>query len=128
MLANVLLDFFKEEVYCLAFAIAKDLELLEEAVDVLWWRHLNGVLLALTQEINQLTLGVLALLNLLSVGQVVRRLVLVEINKVRVSDVSELIHDALRIIFLHRQLVQLHNLGSTSEQKKNKYSDNYSVA
>ena len=42
---------------------------------------------------------------------------MIEIDKVRVSDISKLIHDTLRVIFRHRKLVQLHYLGSTSEQK-----------
>jgi hypothetical protein len=113
LLGHVLLNFFEEEVDGLALVLLDPGELLEEALDVLGRSDLDEVLLALVEQELELPLGVFARFDLLGVGQIVGRLVLVQVDKVAEADVTELVHDVPGVILGHSELVESHQLGST---------------
>jgi hypothetical protein len=48
LVADLSLNFFEEQVESLLFVVTDYLELLQEAINVLWWVNLNVMLFALT--------------------------------------------------------------------------------
>lgn len=67
------------------------------------------------QKLEQ-PLGVLTRFDLGSVWQVVRGLLVVQVDEVGQSNVANLTHHTLNIILWYRQLVQVHGLGPNKNE------------
>ena len=96
-----LLDLLKKEVGSFLAFIFKPLNVLKKLVNILWRLDSKVELLALAYEQIQLGFQGFALPDLGCVGQVVGRLFLVQIKKLGVSEISEVVEDVPRLILWH---------------------------
>lgn len=108
LLFDVLLDFFQKEVNGLLLVVLNSFELLKETIDVFWGLDVNEIAFALIHEILELSLGFLTRFDLCRVRKIVRRLLFIEINKVRLTYVSKLIHDVPSIVLRNIELIKPH--------------------
>jgi len=109
LLLDILLNLFKKEVDSLALIVLDFFELVEEALDALRRVNLDKVPFTLVEQELKFTLGILTRFNLLRVGQLIRRVLLVKVNEMAHSQITELIHDIPGIILGDCKLVQSHN-------------------
>lgn len=108
MLCYVFLDLFEEQIYSFSLTITYYFQLFEEVIDAFRRIDLDKMPFTFPEQISELPLGLLALLYLGRIGQIVRRLLGIQIYELAEPDVTELIHHALGIIFRHGELVKLH--------------------
>ena len=85
-------------------------ELVNKALDVVWWSNFDVVFLALIEQVGKFPLSVFTELDLWGIFQVVWRGIFVQINEVSIANVSELKHHIPSVINWHSQLIQTHDL------------------
>ena len=64
LLGDFLLDLFEQQVQCFLLAVANDLKLVQEVVDILRWVDLDGVLFAFGLQIIEQALRIFTSLDL----------------------------------------------------------------
>ena len=95
--------------------------MVQEALDVLWRVHTDEVVVALIQQELQLAFSVFTLFHLLRVGELVGRVLLVQVDEMSHSKVTKRIHDIPGIILGDCQLIKPHYLGSTVQESAKNY-------